>query len=223
MAALFDYRYVVVSNEKSSNYGNVEYLGEVVNHQWSKSLEFEKLFQDYTAKFVTKDISYFSLLRPLSELKIVEIFAKYRKYFSVFSSCNTNFRIVGGTGRRWCGKCAKCIFVFSLLSAFVSKEEIAKIFGDNLYAKEENLPLFEELLGIRNFKPFECVGTPEEMKLAMYLAWEKEIYNNDVVMRMFIEKVLPNMGNIDNLKRDLLGVGSESLMPFDFKSIINSL
>jgi len=40
-AVLFDYKYILVGNEKSANYGNVEYLGEMINHQWSKSEEFE--------------------------------------------------------------------------------------------------------------------------------------------------------------------------------------
>ncbi|HRY63665.1 MAG TPA: hypothetical protein P5267_03640, partial [Patescibacteria group bacterium] len=34
---------IAVGNERSANYGNVKYLGVIINHQWSKSLDFEKL------------------------------------------------------------------------------------------------------------------------------------------------------------------------------------
>src|SRR5258706_2488311 len=36
-AVLYDFKYIAASNEKSANYGNVTYLGEEINHQWSKS------------------------------------------------------------------------------------------------------------------------------------------------------------------------------------------
>src|SRR3989344_8151899 len=35
VAAFYDYNQIVVGNEKSANYGNVEYLGEMINRQWS--------------------------------------------------------------------------------------------------------------------------------------------------------------------------------------------
>ena len=93
VAALYDFRYVVFSNEASANYGNVEYLGQEINHQWSKSFEFEQMLQGYVSKFITPDIIPFSLLRSMNEIKIAEVFSKYPKYFQVFSSCNTNFKI----------------------------------------------------------------------------------------------------------------------------------
>src|SRR6185369_14524328 len=49
-AALYDYRYTIVANEFSSNFGNLEYKGETINHQWSKSQEFETLFQEYVRR-----------------------------------------------------------------------------------------------------------------------------------------------------------------------------
>ena len=79
-AVLYDYGSVVVGNEKSANYGNVEYLGEIINHQWSKSEEFEKLFQDYVNKFITPSITYSSPLRNLNELEVTKEFVKYPQY-----------------------------------------------------------------------------------------------------------------------------------------------
>ena len=64
------HQYIAVSQERSSDEGNVEYLGHTINHQYSKTLEFETDFNNYI-----KDtgISYFSFLRPLYELQITKL------------------------------------------------------------------------------------------------------------------------------------------------------
>jgi len=61
----------------------------VINHQYSKSSEFEKKFRDYLTN-LTPSVSYFSLLRPLYELQIAKILAKLPQYHQVFKSCNVN-------------------------------------------------------------------------------------------------------------------------------------
>jgi len=223
-AALYDYRYIIVSNEKSSNYGNVEYLGEMVNHQWSKSYEFELLFKNYVFENVTPDIVYFSFLRPFYEFKITELFSKYPKYFNSFSSCNTNFGIKNQTDASlWCGKCAKCAFVFSMLSAFIPKNEMIKIFNNNLFAEASLLPLYSELLGIKDFKPFDCVGTPEEVKLAFYHSHLKGEYEKDSVMEMFVSKVLPQISGISELEERLAHKDHDVNIPEEFKSVLNQI
>ena len=189
-AALFDYKYVLAGNEKSANYGNVEYLGEMINHQWSKSEEFEKLFQEYVRKFITPDIEYSSLLRKMTELQVVEKFVKYPQYFKVFSSCNRNFTLLRSSSDefrkgKWCWRCPKCLFVFISLAAFLPKQEVLDIFGKNLLEDKNLIPLFEELIGIRNFKPFECVGTPEEVREALRKIAEKGEFNETILMKHF--------------------------------------
>ena len=198
-SVFYDYNSVVVGNEKSANYGNVKYLGEIINHQWSKSEEFKKLFRDYVQTFITPSISYSSPFQNLNEVEVVKEFVKYSEYFSVFSSCNNNFKIKNvhlRGGRmdsskvlgKWCGKCAKCLFVFTLLAGFISKKEVLDIFGKNLFEKRSLLKTFKELLGLENFKPFECVGTPEEMKLALSKASEKEEFKKDFLIKHFLRK-----------------------------------
>jgi len=50
-------------------------------------------------------------------VKDVEMFVKYPKYFKVFTSCNRSFKVHKERGKSlWCGECAKCVFVFTLLS-----------------------------------------------------------------------------------------------------------
>lgn len=186
-AALFDYKYIIVGNEKSANYENVEYLGEMINHQWSKSEEFEKLFNDYVKKFITPDISYSSPLRNMTELGVVGEFIKYPKYFKVFSSCNRNFKILRSNdiGCKWCGECPKCLFVFLCLAAFLSKDEVLNIFSKNLLEDQNLIPLFEELIGVRNFKPFECIGTPEEVKEALEKILKKRNFDDSLLIKHF--------------------------------------
>lgn len=170
---LYDYRWVIVGNEHSSNFGNVHWNGEEVNHQWSKSLEFERMFQNYVRHFVTPDITYFSLLRPFYEIRIAKMFAGMKKYHGVFSSCNRNFKINKLAGQKlsrvrggWCGECPKCAFTFTLLSAFLPRKDVLKVFGKDLYKNESLKPLFKDLLGEGKMKPFDCVGTFEEMRAA---------------------------------------------------------
>ncbi len=219
-AMIYDYRYIIVSNEKSANYGNVDYLGVDINHQWSKSEEFENLFQNYVSSIITPDVTYFSLLRPLFEIKIVELFKDYPQYFSSFTSCNTNFKIKSEDRPLWCGRCAKCAFAFGLLAAFLPKDEVVKIFNKNLYEQEELKDVYRELLGIKNIKPFDCVGTPEEVRAAFYKAYKKGEYMNSVIMKMFEKEALPNIGTDDEVDASLFKTSTIDNIPEEFRGII---
>ena len=75
VAFLIGKKYVALSNEDSANESNI--VGEKINHQYSKSLEFENDFRWFTKNYLTDKIEYFSLLRPLNELQIMKIFTKY--------------------------------------------------------------------------------------------------------------------------------------------------
>jgi UDP-N-acetylmuramoylalanine--D-glutamate ligase len=187
-AVLYGFGKVVVGNEFSSNFGNVKYRGIDVNHQWSKSAIFENAFQNYTRENLSPDVEYFSLLRPFYEIRIAQMFAEYKQYFPVFSSCNRNFQIKAGAGKKWCGECAKCVFVFTLLSAFLTKKELLDIFGQNLYEKETLLPMFRDILGLGKMKPFDCVGTFTEARVAFRMTAKK--YYKTVVQKELLAKVV---------------------------------
>lgn len=219
-ALLYDYRYVVVANEQSANYGNTTYLGETINHQWSKSFEFEQLFQNYIRQYITPDVVYFSLLRPLSEIAIARRFTDYPQYFPVFSSCNRNFKIKEKADRKWCGECSKCAFTFALLSAFVPKQQLKEIFGQNLFDKESLLPAYEELLGAARIKPFDCVGTPEETKAAFYMAMQRKEYENDIIMKFFQKEVMPKITNIDTIKKEVFSLSDRYSVPKEFQEVV---
>ncbi len=154
-------KYITLSNEASANESTV--ADSEVNHQYSKSYEFEKDFMYYIGTLI-KDppILYFSLLRPLSELQITCIFSKQKGYHQIFRSCNR-----GSKTGVWCCDCPKCLFVYIMLSAFISREDVVGIFGEDLLNKGSLNEYFCELAGIRENKPFECVGTRREVVLAL--------------------------------------------------------
>jgi UDP-N-acetyl-alpha-D-muramoyl-L-alanyl-L-glutamate epimerase len=177
---------VAMSNEHSASAPNLYVDGVAVNHQYSKSLEFEQDFARYVERFISPSLSYFSLLRPLSEIEIARIFAKHREYFGVFRSCNTAFRQArAARGRHWCCNCPKCRFVFLALSPFVAKPDLIEIFGRNLLDDETQRDGFAELCGVRANKPFECVGeTSESAGVMSHLAGHREWRDDRVVRRL---------------------------------------
>ena len=165
---------VVFANESSANEPNLTYRGRTINHQYSKSLVYERRFQQYLRRYVSPDLRCFSVLRPLSELAIAEVFCEryLETYAGAFSSCNRNFKL---SGRRkslgWCGECPKCAFVFALFSPFVTRERLLALFGGrNLFEQPALDTTFRELLGITGTKPFECVGEIREVRAAVTFA-----------------------------------------------------
>ncbi len=223
VAVLGGFRFIIASNEESANYPNAKYLGEEVNHQWSKSFEFETLFREYVSTYITPNITYFSLLRPIKEIKVVELFSKFEQYFPTFASCNANFRRLGeAPGLRWCGICPKCAFVFLLLSAFVPKDRLLTIFGSNLYAHESLLVTFRELLGLTGVKPFECVGTPEECRFALYKASETGQSDTDVVMRALRQEMSDIWKTLPGLGEKLFSFSSDHFIPSSFQSVLSN-
>lgn len=159
---------VVLSNERSSNVGNVSWLGRDVNHQWSKSIHYESLLRDTLAGHGLDPDRYFSLLRRLSESEIADRFRSCPEYFRAFISCNRPFAIdAGRRGATWCGHCPKCLFVWVLMAPRLGRAEVEAIFGRNLFDAVDNRPGFEDILGLGVHKPFECVGEYYEAAEAM--------------------------------------------------------
>jgi len=223
IAALFRHRYIAFSNERSSNEGNLKYLNTEINHQWSKSFEFEKTFRNYYKKYLIKNIEYFSFLRPLYEIQIAELFTQYKKYFPYFLSCNNALRKVSKR-EKWCGKCSKCLFVFTILSPFLSINQLIKIFKKNLFEERGFLPIMEKLIGIKDSKPFECVGTLKENQLAFYLAWKKnkKERKKPFLLNYFEKKILPihQINPKKLIKKFLYSWDDRNFLPSHFKKIL---
>lgn len=175
-AILFGYRYIALSNERSSNEGNQFFHGQEVNHQYSKTFDFEHKFRTYCTTYIAPYIDYFSFLRPLYELQIARLFAELKRYHVVFRSCN-----VGRKTNSWCHNCSKCLFVYTMLYPFLNWDQLSKIFSHDLFTREDLLPIARELAGLADTKPFECVGTHEESRLAFALSAQKYLDRGDML------------------------------------------
>jgi hypothetical protein len=188
-AVLAGFDTIAMSNEHSASAPNLTVDGIGINHQFSKSLEFERDLAGYVARHITPSIAYFSLLRPLSEIEIARRFARRPQYFGVFRSCNTAFRqCPAKRGRHWCGNCPKCRFVFLALAPFIPKLELIAIFGCNLLDDDAQSHGFADLCGLGPHKPFECVGEIAESAAVMaYLAADPKWRDDAVVRRLHAE------------------------------------
>jgi hypothetical protein len=163
---------VVMSNEWSASIPTLEFDGRPVNHQFSKSEEFEAAFRGVLAADPSRLPEYFSWLRDRTELWVGREFAALTQYHGSFRSCNKAFYTE--RARRfahWCGQCDKCCFIDLILSPFLPAGALRRIFAvageplddPGLAAK------FRSLLGA-GAKPFECVGEVTECRAAVRLA-----------------------------------------------------
>ncbi len=177
-------QYIALSNENSANESTVP--GTNINHQYSKSIAFERDFRNYVTENLNDKVQYFSFLRPLSELQIAKLFAECEAYHPVFRSCN-----VGSKTDSWCGHCPKCLFTWIILSPFLTHEKRTVIFGKDLMADASLQPIFEELNGTAAIKPFECVGTVEEVRACMEAEEGDRKQVNEILHRFNDEHFLP--------------------------------
>lgn len=159
-ASMTGRKYIALSNESSANESTIP--GSAINHQYSKSFGFESDFRQYVKKYINPEIEYFSFLRPVNELRIARIFSGFPGYFNDFKSCNA-----GSKTDTWCGKCAKCLFTYIILSPFIDSDQLVSIFGKDLLDDQDLLPVFNDLTGVTQTKPFDCIGTIDEVNAVL--------------------------------------------------------
>jgi hypothetical protein len=167
-ALLYGYDRIILSNERSASEGNVVFDGRDANHQYSKSLAFERRIANVLSTATGGALRYFSLLRPYSEAKIARLFARETRFDHVFSSCNRNFRLSGHDGPLWCGECPKCHFVFLIFAPVMDKARLLGIFGKDLLDDPAHEGSYRELTGLAGQKPWECVGEILEAAACLY-------------------------------------------------------
>jgi hypothetical protein len=168
VAVLGGYDPVVFANERSADEETMSVGGVPVNHQYSKSYEFERLFAAATAEV---GVTYFSLTRQLSELATVAAVAALPLREHILS-CNRSYtqRHMGlGDGteatQRWCLHCDKCLFTFLMFAVFLSPAEAERMFGGNPLADPSLVEGFRVLWATD--KPFDCVGERAESAAAL--------------------------------------------------------
>jgi hypothetical protein len=218
-AVIFGHSRVIVSNERSSNEGNVEFLGTRVNHQYSKTFEFEHAFREYSRKYLARGVDYFSLLRPLYEIQIIELMAAYQNLLPIFKSCNRNQ--LEGT---WCGRCPKCISVFTLFYPFLRQDQLIETFGGDFFDGEQAIPMLRQLAGVDGHKPFECVGTHSETIAALFLAVMRfKAAKRDLpsALRFVEREILPAHPEASDLARTVpASWGREHNLPPEYEKLL---
>lgn len=208
-SVIYDFSDAALSNERSADAANIR----DVNHQWSKSLEFERAFGNLMTD-VLPEFRYFSLLRPMSEIAIAKRFSACAKYHGVFTSCNRAFALDPSKRREsWCGACDKCRFVFLALAPFMEKQKLLAIFKTNPLDDISQKDGFLELLGLKDFKPFECVGEIRESVYAFSLLKQHPEWQNDAVVRA-IDLNAPY--DLKRLEKELFAPSSDHLIPKEY-------
>lgn len=222
-SVLYGFDAIAFSNERSASSATLEYDGQPVNHQWSKSWEFERAFHGLLKARITVGLDYFSLLRPLSELSVAERFARNSRYDDVFSSCNRNFRILGPKpADRWCGQCPKCHFVFLALAPFMPKPRLLAIFGRNLLDDMALAPAFDALMEYHDHKPFECVGEGIESRAAMATLAARAEWREDAVVARFADDILAQLDAREVNLDALLASGGEHRIPARLVGLVDA-
>ena len=177
-AIIYGIQNICLSNEDSANESTIK--DSTVNHQYSKTFMFEQDFKHYMDTYITPEVHYFSLLRPLSELQIAGLFSTLTDYLPVFRSCN-----VGQKEEKWCGHCAKCLFVCVLLSAYLDDETLVNIFHADMLNDPTMYDLLAQLTGISDNKPFECVGTRDEVNVAINMSISSHLNQNTPIPYLY--------------------------------------
>jgi UDP-N-acetyl-alpha-D-muramoyl-L-alanyl-L-glutamate epimerase len=222
-AIVYDFDTIAMSNERSANSGNLLHNGKEVNHQWSKSVEFEEKFQNLISEELTQEITYFSILRPLSEFQIASIFSDMKEYHHCFSSCNRGYKITEVNDSKWCGECDKCRFVFLALSPFLGKKKILEIFDRDLFSDISKVDKFKELLGVEGHKPFECVGEFEESQAALYLLAKSPEWKDSPVITELVRCVNQKGIDLNDSFKKAVRIKDTGRMPERYREAINEI
>lgn len=178
------YKYLVLAHEKSANTGNLfcEKLGQEVNHQWGKGYVAETLLNEFIQENLVSNFSYFSILQPIYDFRIFKNLTRYPEILPKIHSCNIQ--------KPWCKKCPKCAYVWLGLMAAFEPGLVNTVFGSNLFDDEDLLPTFRQILGLSEYKPFECIGEIDESRLAMKKCLEKGLSGQ--ALEIFEKEILSN-------------------------------
>ncbi|MCI5043390.1 MAG: hypothetical protein MRY72_01730 [Aquisalinus sp.] len=180
---------VIFANERSADEPTIQQDGIVANHQYSKSSTFEGYLRAAITASDKAAPDYYSILRPFSEVWIARAFAKLTEAYPLFTSCNRNFQIVGEQSPRWCGDCAKCAFTSLLLAPHLTQQEALGIFPDLFLNRTNLLPLYRELCGLTDKKPWDCVGTINECRATLYKLASNPNWEDTLAVRTLAPEV----------------------------------
>jgi hypothetical protein len=196
---------ISIGNEFSANFGNGTHDGVPVNHQYDKSFAFARRLNAYLAAHVTDDFTHDSPFWDWYEYRIARDFFLDARHLRHWTSCNNST-----ASHYFCGACAKCAFVFLLGAAHGDAALIRRLMDVNMLY---NLPLIRSLADIEAPKPLECVGTKEEVWVALEDIWQKCIWRSSPGLLHYAAQIRPVIeSRLPAMKRELLR--NQSLKPF---------
>jgi UDP-N-acetyl-alpha-D-muramoyl-L-alanyl-L-glutamate epimerase len=163
------YRSMVLAHERSANTGNLIWLrtGEDINHQWGKSFEAERMLNDYIRCELVANASYYSVLQPVYDTLIFNLLRQDEHLVGAGATHSCNI------AKPWCGRCAKCAYVWLNYMAYLDPAQVRRAIPGNLFDAEDNQIWFLQMLGLGEHTPFECIGQVEEARLAFALCQRK--------------------------------------------------
>jgi len=214
-------RYVVVANEASASLPRITWQHGSVNHQWSKSLDFERAFQ----AFITANIApltYFSAVRSLTSVAIAKAFSKFPQYFPVFTSDNSVFRIDASKrpATLWSLESPKSLSSFILLAPWLDEAVLKQTFGRDFLNEESLETLFWELTGKEGEPPLDCVGTVDELVLSLNLAYRQGKFHGDRLMQRAVVEGIVHDHNWSDVLTSMLTPQADHAVPLELQDTI---
>jgi UDP-N-acetyl-alpha-D-muramoyl-L-alanyl-L-glutamate epimerase len=164
IALAHNYTRVALGVTKSTDEHNLVWpeTGEAINYLWGMSTAAETLLHDYVQAEIATDVSFFHLLRPIYDITVFSLLTGDRDAVIDTHSC--------AQVKPWCGKCAKCLYVWLHLVAYLDDEVVHQMFDKNLFDIPGNRSILRKMLGLEGNKPADCVGTVSETQAAYLLA-----------------------------------------------------
>ena len=196
---------ISIGNEFSANFGNGMHEGIPVNHQYDKSFTFARELNAYLAQHVTDEFTHTSPFWMWYEYRIAREFFSDDRCLKQWCSCNNST-----AARLFCGACAKCAFVFLLGAAHADPLKIRRLMGANML---DDLELIRPLADPEARKPLECVGTKEEVWVALEDIWQKNIWRESPGLRYYSQSIRPSIASrLPAIRNHLLQ--DQALTPF---------
>jgi hypothetical protein len=185
---------VAMSNEHSASLANLRWRDVDVNHQWSKSWDAEQLLAGALSERVGPELVVASFLRDRSEIWVARAFSRLTNYHHVFRSCNRAFsQVLEQRLDTWCGVCDKCLFTNLMLAPFLPRATLREIFGHEPLSDPAREAQLRVLVGAGlDFKPFECVGDPDESAVALVKVSELAEWGDVELLAALAEEVSPD-------------------------------
>lgn len=200
LATVTGHNQVVAANTRSDETSNLFWQGQAINHQWSKTIEFERMLKELTD--AVGGPRYVALFRPLYELQLISGLDSRN-----FISCNRMFK-----EGKWCGVCPKCIWIWLAVAAIDTADIATDLIGSDPRTKPETISTLRSMAGLAEEHPFECTGSPEEVSAVL------DELEMDISIPGAQEVALPN----STLAEILTSWGDDSLLPPQWVELVRT-